>query len=94
MKTLFKLKDKCLYPACKIYHGVCCCGKTYRGERVRKLETRWNKHNMPPEKSNPSNYLNRNLTHNFSWSVICNAPVKKFTRKILETHFIALLKPT
>ena len=27
MEALFKLKDKCLHPACKIYHGVCSCGK-------------------------------------------------------------------
>ena len=28
-KTLFILKDKCLQPACKIYHCVCSCGETY-----------------------------------------------------------------
>ena len=33
-KTLYKLKNKCLHPACKIYHGVCNCGETYVGETV------------------------------------------------------------
>ena len=93
-KTLFKMKDKCLHPACKIYHSVCSCRETYIGETTRNVETRLNKHNMPSEKLNPSNHLNSNITHLFSWSVICNTPVKKLIRKILETYFIALLKPT
>ena len=39
-KTLFKLKDKCVHPACKIYHGVCSCRETYIGETIRNVETR------------------------------------------------------
>ena len=49
---------------------------------------------MPSEKSNLSKHLNSNITHHFSCAVICNAPVKKFTCKILEVYFIALLKLT
>ena len=93
-KTLFKLKDKCVHPACKIYRGVCSWGETYIGETIRNVKTRWNEHNIPSEKSNPSKLLNSNIAHHFSWSVICNAPVKKSTRKILEAYFIAPLKPT
>ena len=88
MKTLFKLKDKCLHPACKIYEGICSCGETYTGETIRYVEPRWNEHNMPSEKSNPSKHLNSNITYHFSWSV------KKLTHKILGAYFIALLKPT
>ena len=88
------MKDKCLHTACKIDHGICSCGKTYIGEAVRNKETRWKEHNMPSKKSNPSKHLSRNITHHFSWSVISNVPVKKFTRKVLEAYFIALLKPT
>ena len=44
MKTLFKLKHEYLHPACKIYHGVYSCGKTYVGETVRNVDSRWNKH--------------------------------------------------
>ena len=94
MKTVFKLKHEYLHPACKTYHGVYSCGRTYVGETVRNVDSRWNKHNMPSEKLNPSKHLNSNITHHFSWSVICNAPVKKFTCKILEANFISLLKPT
>ena len=53
-----------------------------------------NSHNMLSEKSNSSKYLNNNITHNFNWSDICNAPITKLTGKILEVDFIALLKPT
>ena len=66
----------------------------YIGQATRNVETRWNKHNMPSEKSNLSKHLNTNITHHFSWSVICSAPVKRLTRKILEAYFIALLKLT
>ena len=90
----FELKDKCLLSACKIYLGVCSCGETYIGENIRNVETRWNEHNISSEKPNPSNHLNSNITNHFSWSVICNAPVKKMTRKILEACFIALFNPT
>ena len=50
VKTLFKTKNKCLHPACKMYHGVRSCRETYIGETVRNVETKWNKHNMPSEK--------------------------------------------
>ena len=88
------MKDKCVHPAGKIYHGVCSCGETYIGETIKNVETKWNEHNMLSKKSNRSKNLNSNITHHFSWSVICNAPVKKLTCKILEAYFIALLKPT
>ena len=84
-KTLFKIKGKCLHPACKIYHGVSSCRET-----IRNVETRWNEHNIPSKKSNPSKHLNRNITHHFSWSVVCNAPVKKLTRKVLEAYYRAI----
>ena len=62
-----------------IYHNVCSCGGTYIGETVGNMETIWCKqNNLPSEKSNP-NHLNSNITHHFSWSVICKAPLKKFT---------------
>ena len=40
MKTLFKHKDPCIHPACKIYKGVCTCGEIYIGETVRNVEIR------------------------------------------------------
>ena len=73
MKTLFKLKDPCIHPACKIYKGVCICGETYIGETIRNVETRWKEHNTPSDKSNPSKHINSHLDHIFTWSIICNA---------------------
>ena len=94
MKTLFKLKDPCIHPACKIYKGVCICGETYIGETIRNVETRWKEHNTPSDKSNPSKQINSHLDHIFTWSIICNTPTNKFKRKIIETYFIAINKPT
>ena len=68
--------------------GVCSCEETYIGETIKNVENRWNKHNIPSEKSNSSKHLNSNILHRFSWSVICKAPIKKFTHKILEEYFI------
>ena len=47
MKTLFKLMDKCLHPAYKIYRGVCSCGETYIGKTDRNVDTKQNEYNMP-----------------------------------------------
>ena len=60
--------------------NVCSWGETYIGETVRNVETRWNEHNMPAEKLNPSKHLNNNITHHFNRSIICKAPVKKSFR--------------
>ena len=94
MKTLFKLKDPCIHPACKIYKGVCTCGETYIGETIRNVEIRWKEHNIPSDKSNPSKHINSHIDHIFTWSIICNAPTNKFKRKIIEAYFIAIMKPT
>ena len=94
MKTPFKLKDLCIHPACKIDKGVCICGDTYIGEIIRNVETRWKEHNTPSDKLNPSKHINSHIDHISSWSIICNAPTKKFKRKIIEAYFIAIMKPT
>ena len=75
LKTLFKLKDPCIHPACKIYKGVCICGETYIRETIRNLETRWKEHNTPSDpsnqiKSNPSKNIHSHLDHIFTWSII------------------------
>ena len=41
IKSLFKIKDKKLYPACKIYYGECeQCGDNCIGETVLNTVTR------------------------------------------------------
>ena len=94
MKTLFKLKDPRIHPACKIFIGVFICGETYIGETICNVETRWKEHNTPSDKSNPSKHINSHSDYIFTWSIICNALTNKFKRKIIETYFIAINKPT
>ena len=94
VKTLLKVKDKSLYQACKIYKGVCSCGESYIGETIRNAEVRWNEHNNPMNKSNPSKYIKDNLDHVFNWSVLANAPKNMFQQKVLEAYYIVLEKPT
>ena len=40
VKTLFKVKEKSLHQACKIYKGVCSCGESYIGETIKNVEVR------------------------------------------------------
>ena len=37
--------------------------------------------------------MNNNITNHFNWSVVFSAPIKKFTRKLLEPYFIVLVNP-
>ena len=46
--SLFSLKDKKLYPSCKIYYGKCKqCGEDYVGETKRNCLTSWREHDNP-----------------------------------------------
>ena len=94
MEALFKLKDPCIHPACKLYKGVCTCGKIYTGKTIRNVETRWKDHNTPSDKSNPSKHINSHIDHTFTCSIISNARTKNFKRKIIEGYFIVIMKPT
>ena len=94
IQTLFHLKDKKLYPACKIYYGVCECGEDYIGETKRNTITRWSEHDNATKDSEPSRHLSKNINHTFTWKVLCHASKKTDIRKNLEAIFIALLKPS
>ena len=58
---MFCLKDKNLYPACKIYYGKCQCGEDYVGEIIRNTETRWSDHNNPTHKSEPAQHVKNHI---------------------------------
>ena len=95
MKTLFKIKDKNLCPACKIYYGECeHDGDNYIEETVRNTVTRWSEHNSPDHKSELAEHIKRNIDHVFNWKILCLAPSQKHLRKNLEAIFIALYKPS
>ena len=60
MKTLFKIKDKNLYQACRIYYGECEHYRyNYIGETVKNTVTRWSEHNNPDHKSDPTEHIKK-----------------------------------
>ena len=78
VKTLFSFKDKSVHQACKIYKGIFSCGEGYIGETIRNVEVRWEKHNNPMKKSNPSNHIKDNPDHAFNWSALASASGNMF----------------
>ena len=94
VRSFFPLKDRNRYQSCKIYKGVCSCGATYIGETERNVSVRWNEHNHPDGKSEPSKHLRENIDHEFTWSVISDAPKNMRTRRNLEASFFGLYKPS
>ena len=55
-------------------------------------KVRWNEHNNPTKRSEPSKHLQSNINHYFTWAVISEAPKNAKTRKKVKTY-IALWKP-
>ena len=74
IRSLFPLKDKIHYKSCVIYKGDCSCGSRDIGETKRNAKVRWNEHNNPTKRSEPSKHLQSNINHCFTWVVILNAP--------------------
>ena len=94
IQTLFHLKDKNSYPACKTYYGVCECGEDYIGKTKRNTITRWSEHDNATKDSQLARHLNKHITHVFTWKILCHASKKTDIGKNLEAMFIALLKPS
>ena len=92
MKRLFKIKDKNLYPACKIYYGECeHCRDNSIEEAVRNTVTRWSEHNNPDHKSELAEHIKRNIDHLVNWKILCPASSQKHLSKNLEAillHYI------
>ena len=61
---------------------------------MRNVEVGWGEHNNPMNKSNPSKHIKDNLDRVFNWSLLANPPKNMFQRKVLETCYIVLEKPT
>ena len=57
-----------------IYKGACSCGETYIGETIRNTSIRWEEHNDPTKKSEPSKHLKNNFYHEINWAILCKAP--------------------
>ena len=86
------MKDKKLYPACKMYYGVCKCGEDYIGETKRNTILRWSEHDNVTEHSESERHLNKHINHVFTRKILCNVFKKIDIRKNLEAIFIALSK--
>ena len=53
------MKDKSLYPSCKIYYGKCKqCGEDRVGKTKRNCITRWREHDNLTHKSDPTGHTN------------------------------------
>ena len=53
------MKDKSLYPSCKIYYGKCKqCGEDRVGKAKRNCITRWREHDNLTHKSDPTRHTN------------------------------------
>ena len=94
VKSLFVLKDKNPYPACKIYEGKCTCGETYIGETIRNVATRWSEHEDIRKESEPAKHLKKYPNHVFTWKVILPADKCFKLRKNLEASVIATKNPS
>ena len=92
LSSLFRLKDKNLYPACKIYYGKCQCGEDYVRETVRNTATRWSEHNNPTHKSEPAQHIKNHIGQFYDWSLLCNTPSNNQIRKNREALFIGIMK--
>ena len=88
IRSLFRVKDKNLCPACKIYYGIYECGEDYVGEAVRNTTTRWSEHNNPTKDTQPARHLKDHLEHNFHWKIICHASKNRALRKNLEFYWV------
>ena len=91
IQTLFHLKDKKLYPACKIYYGVHEYGEDYIGKTKRNAITGWSEHDNATKDSEPARHLNKHINHVFTWKIPCHASKKTDIRKSLKVIFFALL---
>ena len=93
IQTLFHSKDNKLYPACKIYYGVCGYGDYVRETNINTI-IRWSEHNNATKDYKPARHLNKHINHIFTWKILCHASRKTDICKNLQAITIALLKPS
>ena len=91
IRSLFRLKDKNLPPACKSYEDTCSCLANYIRETKRNVETRWNEHENSNKDSEPAKHLRDYPDYKFDWKILLTAPANLKLRKILESSVIALM---
>ena len=86
------MKDKNLYPLCKIYYGLCLRVEDYVRETKRNVSVRCDEHNKLSNKSKPAAHLEQNY-HYFFRRILGNASSNTRTRENIEAFFIAIMRP-
>ena len=74
VKSFFPLKDKNLYPSCKVYYGLCSYGEDYVGETKRNVSVSYDEHNKLSKKLKPVEHLEQKIGDHFTRRILCNAP--------------------
>ena len=88
IQTLLHLKDKMLYPACKVCYRVCECGGAYIGETKRNTIRRWSEHDNATKYSDPARHLNKRINHAFTSKILCHASKKIISVKIWKQYLL------
>ena len=84
VKTLFPLKDRNLYPSCKVYKRMCSCGEIYIGKTIPNVEERWSEH----DSAESAKHLVDNEEHSFLWSILLAA--QKMVEHIKTQKYFSL----
>ena len=87
------MKDKNLYPSCKIYYGLCLRVEDYVRETKINVSVRCDEHNKLSNKSKPAAHLEQNNDHYFFRRILGNASSNTRTRENIEAFFIAIMRP-
>ena len=91
VKSFFPLKNKSIYPACKIHHGLCSCNANYIGKSKSNMPTRWGEPNSPALDS--ESLQDSNKTYNIVTNGRCCQTLLSIqTRKNPATIRITLLR--
>ena len=74
VQPFFPLKDES--NSCIIYKGDCSCGSSYIGETKCNVEVRCYEHDNLTKSPEPLKYLQKNINHCFTQTIILNISKK------------------
>ena len=75
--------------------GDCSCRDNYISEIMRNVEVEIVQHSNPCSDSEPVPHLHENLSHSFSWRILCNSKAQYFHKcRIIEGLMIQQWNPS